>query len=585
MSISGLVNRGKNAIKESMKRFPIAILLSVATVIILIYISETSKWQWDNGLQRIAMVLALGVPVYLCIQLYLERKNKQDEKSRFIYYGIAACCLIAYGYFFLKDLNMVEITRYIGFIIVFLLSFLFIPYVDKDDNFEMYVIKILGRFFTTVVYSVVLYLGLVAILFTVNYLLEIRVEPEFYYYTWLIVVGVFAQCFFLGGIPSKGETITVKQYPKGLKVLMLYIIMPLISIYTVILYIYFGKIIVTMKWPEGLVSHLVLWYGVISVGTLFLISSMINHSGWVKKYTNVFPKVILPLIIMMFVSMGIRVNAYGITENRYFVLALGIWVFGIMLYYSFSKRRKNIILPISLAIITFISICGPLSSYSLSKYSQNKRFEKIITRNNMVENGEVIKATGEVSKEDQQEISSILHYFERNHHLKDVKYIPDNFKIGDIKNNLGISDSEDYYMDNYEYFYFTVEESSKPIEIKEYDYLFDLTSYQIDNKKSDVGVTVYYNKASSKFIIYKEGKEIYSNDLNEYIRILKEKYGNNNNGNGKSGLIPSEDMSFKDETDKVKVEFKFKNISGRKTSLNGNIDSKELQFYILVKVK
>jgi len=293
---------------------------------------------------------------------------------------------------------MVETTRYIGLIMVFLLGFLFIPYRDKDDNFEMYVIKILGRFFTTVVYSVVLYLGLVAILFTVNYLLEIRVEPEFYYYTWLIVVGVFAQCFFLGGIPSKGEIITVKQYPKGLKVLMLYIIMPLISIYTVILYIYFGKIIVTMKWPEGLVSHLVLWYGVISVGTLFLISSMINNSGWVKKYTNIFPKVILPLIIMMFISMGIRVNAYGITENRYFVLALGIWVFGVMLYYSLSKRRKNIILPISLAIITFISICGPLSSYSLSKYSQNIRFEKIITRNNMVENGKVIKATGEVSK-------------------------------------------------------------------------------------------------------------------------------------------------------------------------------------------
>ncbi|MEG2290039.1 MAG: DUF4153 domain-containing protein [Clostridium sp.] len=585
MGISNMFNKGKNAIKESMKRFPIEILLSMATVIILIYMSEAEKWQWDDGLQRIAMVMALGIPVYLCIQLFLESKNKENEKSRIIYYGTSAILLIAYGWFLLKDVNMVEITRYVGFNLVFILGFLVIPYIDKEENFEIYVIRVLQRFFTTVVYSVVLYLGLAAILFTINYLLEIKIDPEIYYYTWLIIVGVFAPCFFLGGIPSKGERLSVKAYPKGLKVLMLYIIMPLISVYTVILYIYFGKIIITMNWPEGLVSHLVLWYGVISAVTIFLISAVSDQSQWVKKYINIFPKAILPLMGMMFVSMGIRINAYGITENRYFVLALGIWVFGVMIYFSASKKRKNIILPTSLAIIILVSVFGPLSSYSISKYSQNRRFEKIANRNNMVENGKVVKSTGQVSKEDQQEISSILHYFNNKHELKDVKYLPDNFKIGDIKSQLGIEDSVYYYGDNYEYFYFTVEESSKPIEIKEYDYLFDLTSYQTDNKKSDVGVTVNYNKASNKFIIYKDGKEIYSNDFNEYIKALVDKYGNDNSLNSKSGSIPSESMRLKDETDKVKVEFKFKNISGSKTALNGNIESKELQFYVFIKVK
>ena len=51
-----------------------------------------------------------------------------------------------------------------------------------------------------------------------------------------------------------------------------------------------------------------------------------------------FPKAILPLIVMMFISIGIRINAYGLTENRYYVVALGIWAFLVMIYFAFGKN-------------------------------------------------------------------------------------------------------------------------------------------------------------------------------------------------------------------------------------------------------
>jgi len=486
-----LVNGWKNSIKDSVKRFPIPIFLSIAAVITLIYMGESIGI--DEELRRVVMTLVLGIPVYICIELYFERRNKTNEKFKYLIYIIAAICLAVYGYFCLEDLNMVQVTRYVGLIIIFITGFFFTPYIYKDGSFEMYVIKVLGRFFTTVLYSIVLYLGLIAILFTVDYLLGIEVKYEIYYYTWLIVVGVFAQCFFLGGIPEKEEVIKVEKYPKVFKILMLYIIMPLISIYTIILYIYFAKIIITRQWPEGLVSHLVLWYGVISAGTLFLTSPVKENSPWVSKFVKVFPKAILPLIVLMFISMGIRVNAYGITENRYFVLALGIWVFGIMVYYSIIKKVKNIILPISLAIITFISICGPLSSYSLSKYSQNKRFEKFLIKNNMIENGKIVKAIDPVSKDDQIELNSILDYFNRKHELKDIKYLPGNFTISDTERVLGITYSNLNYESRYEHFYFTSEEILEPIEIKDYDYLFNIISYQSAANKNSYGITVDYN--------------------------------------------------------------------------------------------
>ncbi len=578
MHIVELVNGLKNSIKESVKRFPISILLSIATVITLIYMGENPGNQED--LRRVAMVLALGVPISLCVQLFFERKNGISKKLKYFCYIIVAIFLGIYGYLFLKDLNMVEVTRYIGLLIISILGFFFIPYINKDESFEMYVIKILGRIFTTVLYSIVLYLGLAAILFTIDYLLEIQVEGQMYYYTWLTVVGVFAQCFFLGGIPEKGENIEVQKYSKVFKILMLYIVMPLISIYTLILYIYFCKVIITRQWPEGLVSHLVLWYGVISVGTLFLISPLKEFSQWVSNFTKILPKVILPLIVLMFISMGIRVNAYGITENRYYVFVLGIWVFGSMGYYSISKKKKNILLLISLAIITFISICGPISSYSISKYSQNKRFEKLLIANNMLESGKIIKSTGSVSKGDKSEINSILDYFNRKHELKDLKYLPDNFTLSDTEEVLGITYSNTYYGDNYEYFNYFSEESAKSIEIRGYEYLFNVNGYQMNEGKSNKGISIDYSRESNELKILDNGKEVYNKDLNEYYSTIIDNYGINDKSS-----IPVENMQFEDETDKAKVKIIIKNLSGRKNFNSEDIEDLNVEFSILIKIK
>ena len=338
---------------------------------------------------------------------------------------------------------MVSMSRYIAFSLILYLIFLSISYLPNRKDFEIFVVRVFTRFFTTVLYSLVLYLGLAAILFTIDQLLGVNIKSELYYYTFLIVAGIFAPSFFLAGLPTKDEILSLKDYSRLLNVLVLYIIMPLISIYTIILYIYFGKIIITRQWPEGLVSHLVLWYSVISAAVLFFISPLLHEKTWPRRYMKYFPKVILPLIVMMFISIGIRINAYGVTENRYFVVALGIWVFLVMIYFATTKKLRNIILPLSLAVITFISVFGPFSSYSISKYSQNKRLTKIFIANNMIKDSKVIKASAVVSDEDARQITSILNYFDRNHSLKDVKRLPQDFKTSDMEKVLGVKYSEE----------------------------------------------------------------------------------------------------------------------------------------------
>lgn len=583
MKISELFKDMLKGIKNSIRRFPETICISTACVILLIYMSEMG-YRTDEGigetLTKLTMVLALGIPLSLCIKLYFERVR---DYKKILLYGVyvgGAVLLILYYFVFLKDFEMVSITRYIGCNVILYLVFLFISYIPKKENFELYVIRVLTRFFTTILYSIILYLGITVIFFTIDKLLGINIKGEIYYYNWLIVSGVFAPSFFLSGIPENNEELALKDYSKLVKVLVLYIIIPLISVYTIILYIYFGKIIITRQWPEGLVSHLVLWYSVISAAVLFLISPLLDEVTWIRRYVKVFPKAILPLIIMMFFSIGIRINTYGVTENRYYVVALGIWVLFTMIYFSFSNKRRNIILPITLAVITFVSVFGPFSSYSISKYSQNKRLEKILIRNNMIENKKAIKAESEVSERDTREISNILNYFDNNHSLRDVKVLPEDFKIRDMEKVLGLKYHDEYHNNNNQYFYFNVFEGDHVMDIRGYDFLFDSRNQRFDGSKNSP-ISIRFEYETNVLRISENGEEVYKKDLGDFAKTLIEEYGLNHRGQN----IDYNKMAFVDENDKIKVKIQFFHIGGYKDPTTGKIESSGFEFNVLVKVK
>ena len=581
MKIAKYIISLAKSIYKSIKRFPVTIAFSTAFVVMMIITSEirsSSAHGLTENLNRVSMILALGVPLSLCIKLYFEKKNNYKLShiiSAFIGEGLI---LILYYFFLLEDLKMVSTTRYAGVTLALYIAFLFIPYFKDKENFELYVIKVFGRFFITIIYSAVLYGGLAAILATIDKLLGVKISSNSYYYTFLIVTGIFAPTYFLGGLPTIKNSFTKENYPNIFRVLVFYIVMPLISIYTLILYIYFAKIIILKQWPVGLVSHLVLWYAVISASVLFFISPIYKENSFAKKFMKFFPKLILPLIMLMFFSIGIRVNAYGITENRYYVIVLSLWVFGVMIYFSFAKKFKNIFLPITLSAIMIISVLGgPLSSYSISKSSQNKRLEKMLLSNNMLQDKKIVKASS-ISEKDKNEISSIISYFNSNHSLKDVKYLPKDFKMDDMEKTFGFQYSPNFSPQNC--FYFNIMQTGEPIEISGYNYMFD-SRYRYDEKESNLPFSISYDYNSNILKIYQNKDVLYTKDMNEFSKKLIDKYGLRGKG---EGINPNE-MCFEDENSKVKVKIQIINISGTKDPSTRNIKTNGIDFYILIKVK
>lgn len=574
------------SIRKSIRRFPITIAVSALLALLLIYTNE-SKLTGSSVemLTKINLTVGLGIPLSLCCGLLIERFFKKDKlKSIFIYF-VGIGFLVLYYFLFLKTIyGIVTPSRYFATMLFFILSFIYIPRIGIKNNYEYYLMNIWSSFALTFVYSFVLYFGVAAIFFTIDQLFDVNIKGELYYYMFLIISLIFAVSLFLSKLPTSEEDYNFVEYTKALKILLVYIVIPLITIYTAILYVYFGKILVTREWPRGLVSHLVLWYSTLSVGVIFLITPILEENKIAKLFKILFPKIVLPVLFMMFLSIYQRIAQYGITENRYYVVALGLWVLGIMLYFSFKKPLRNIVIPISLSLIILNSVYGPLSSFAISKYSQNKRFENILDRNNMLSNGEIIK-NNEIPIEDKREISNIVSYFNSTHELKDIKVLPQGFELDKMETIMGFK-YEPYYSlpyDQNRYFYYGTQNAEDAVDVKGYDYYLHMNSWS-ENKREVNGLTLQYNRAKNILTLSKEDRIILEQDIVDFVRDIYEKQESKFSEQNKN-MLNYEDMSY--EIDflgidaNMSLKFIFNEVNGR-VDENNNIIVESVDFILLI---
>lgn len=559
----------------SSKRFPATILLAIGIVAILCaknHMVAVLPSETLDILDRVAMILGLGIPVSLSGQVFFERKPLLRNNTKVLLYALAISGLGLYYRYLLPNLEMAVSIRYLAVMITFLCMFFFIPYFYKRANYELYIITLVTKFFIAYVYSIVLYAGLAAMLGTIHLLFALEISYKIYADMGFIVLGIFALVFFLGGIPKQDEELALESYPKVLKVLLLYIIMPLITAYSITLYVYFGKILILMQWPEGIVSNLVMWYSLLSTGVVFAIYPLRDGNRWAQVFSKWFPICVLPLLGMMFVALGIRINAYGITENRYFMFLTGLWLVGTMLYIMVIKAPRMIVLTISIGMLSLLAVMGPWSCFSLSNMSQSTRFDRIIAKYDLLENGKINKISRDITTEDKREITSIVNYFNRYHKLAVLRALPENFTIDQMKTVFGFS----AVGDGGKYFHYTVQEQEKVVTISEFDYLFQLASTTVMIQKPDIPIAVSCTGTNGEIQIMNQGQVVYTRNINDLAAQIHQTNGDNHS-------VRNHDMLVTDENEQIKVMYLIKSISGVEESEGITVQSMDIS--LLIKIK
>jgi hypothetical protein len=229
---------------------------------------------------------------------------------------------------------------------------------------------------------------------------------------WILCMSVIWPWQALSGVPRSFNRPEGDVCPRWLVFLISYLLVPLASLYFVILYLYMAKILVQWELPKGQVGFMVSGYGTFGVAT-HLLTHPLRESGnrLVGLFHRHFHHALYAPIVLLVVAVGLRIDEYGITENRYALLLFALWLAGMALVFTFWPGRRLIIVPLSLALLLVLASFGPWGASSLSTLSQMARLERQLSASGIIVEGRIVPAKQYAEQEQMRRISALVDYF------------------------------------------------------------------------------------------------------------------------------------------------------------------------------
>ena len=408
--------------KKTIFRFPFEFIATLTGTIYSLLLIDSINGISEQLYIKIITSSALCLALFLSVSLYFESKNTKDW-IRLLTSFILGGLIVVFVFNLSEKITFTEGLQLfvLSIALHLLVSFAgFIPKKYDQEEFWEFNKQLFIRIITSALYSLVLYAGLAIAITAVHELFNVDFYDKIYGDLFIIIAGLFNTIFFLAGVPETNnpDAPINLSYPKGLKNFTQYVLMPLISIYLVILISYEAKIVATFSLPVGWVSYLVLIFAIFGILSFLLIHPIAKETGnlWMRTFSRWFYFLLVPLLGLLFWAILYRVNLYGFTHERYYVLLLSIWLSVVVVYFIIQKQPKIKFIPISMCLFGLLSIAGPQSADSISKHSQLSRFEKYMQ----------VIGNKKLSFEEEKDLSSIVDFLEENYGVKILTPYTDN---------------------------------------------------------------------------------------------------------------------------------------------------------------
>lgn len=463
--------------KTTLRLYPLEVAFALVGTIAATVNVELNNIDPDgeNWCMRVLMAANLGLLLSLAITLFT-RSRKINAGTKWVFRAAAIAltvvlCLLIDPYHKQSD--------YIRFFLLSLSFHLFVAYAGFTikghiQGFWQFNKTLFLRFLTSVLYSGVLYLGLAAAIGALNFLFNFKFESDSFFILWIWIAGMFNTLFFLAGIPTDLSALDRDEsYPKGLKIFTQYVLVPLATVYVVILLAYEVKIALQWSLPKGLVSNIILGYAVFGILSLLLVYPIREReeNKWLKTYAKSFYFLMLPLLGLLFVAVGTRVFMYGITESRYFLIVLAFWLLFISVYFLLFKKQNIKLIPISLSLLTLLSVYGPQSAFSVSKYSQTGILLDIFKKHDAFKKGKLTPLKVKIDSASAEEAINKIEYLIGDHDLTALQpYIAKDLKA--VNDSISKGKDRDYYFNRYGAKRYKIDWTVKYLGLSKYSYRY-----------------------------------------------------------------------------------------------------------------
>lgn len=364
------------------------------------------------------------VCLILIFNNYLIESLKTDKEIKKISLFISVVLSLTIGIMsnFGNEIFLSKLMHIItGYVLTLLFISIYLNYKNSNNEFGNYLLKTFSSFIKITINYFALAFGVLFITLAFNYLILNQVD----FLSILSLQTIVFGCYYIPSILYRLYK-PEKETENFFKVLISYILIPVVTIMFIIIYLYMLKLLITFNLPENQVFELITIFFLIAM-PVWTMSKHLKLNKTEKKLTFYFPYLFVPLIFIQIYCLSIRVVNYGLTTTRYLGIAFIILeIIYYIIYFTESKKCGQILL--FMAGFAFVTYSIPyVNMYDLSNQNQFNR----------------LKAYSEIenpSNEELQSLSSSYYYLYFNKEGK--LYL----------NNINISKS---YIDNISSKYYT----------------------------------------------------------------------------------------------------------------------------------
>ena len=436
--------------KSGFERFPITIILTFMHFITGIYIAEVRNFQSDEFIE---VNLLLFGSIFITGMCEIIREKYFYEKNKWLVRGIYSFITLVLSIIFYVDYlqtNDYNNFKFWALIPISIILFVLIPILNRENK-EKYLQSEFSDFVITYIFAAVLFVGIAIVLTTISYLF-FSSNNDFFFrlttYSFWFIAEVFGASLFLSLLKKPDDDLENYKFPSIFNLLIKFVIIPLIVIYTGVLYIYMAKVVISMQLPKGLISHLVLWYTAFSVIIMILITPFTQKDKFFENFKKYFPYFSIPLIFASLFAVFQRTYQYGITENRYYVLISIFWLLFCMILYIRNMNVTGVF--ISLIICFIISVYTPLSAKNVSNFSQSQRLKRMLVKYGALKDGKISKITQKLTNRQGSQIHTTIQYISDNSTIAKLNFKNEKGEVystlGDLEKGLDVKESwKDYY--------------------------------------------------------------------------------------------------------------------------------------------
>jgi hypothetical protein len=469
---SALTARARRYLADAAHAFdhaPVEVTLSVLLAITFSYAVASDAEPLREWFEIAVVMLLTGAIAFTATLLHA--LGAWHARTRWLVTAAGAVAAALYGMFVLDLELAAEAWRAAGLVAGAALLVLSAPALaglgratragSATERFRRVTGRLVLRTIAVLLYAAALYAGLALAVGAVNTLFELDLDARIYIHTLGWVFFVLVTWVVVGGLPDYvrpgGDAGPVAAAVHRVSA---FLVTPLLAIYYLILYAYAIRIAVTGELPKNLVSPLVLAAGLIAGIALVLFdragtdpdrpddaaadgapgarsaAGRVTGDGAVTAVDDVdgmttpAPRgaasfrslrsaalLFVPLCGLGVWAVGMRVAQYGWTEFRglrmMLLVTLGVLALGAIVRVVRRATMPVHVLPLTLAVVTVLSVVGPWNLLALSRRSQQTRLADAMGRAGIEWNATAVNDTI-IPNEPHREITETARYL-RSH--------------------------------------------------------------------------------------------------------------------------------------------------------------------------